>query len=156
MYGDKSLLIVLACPPTTSGTRTLARIENFKAELNISSVTVANLLNVASYRTNGMSATGITETPWLESREPILRGLEVSELVLLAYGVSEPSGPARTWHREQIAWLHSEITSRELPAIQIGEGPRHPSRWHRLTTKTHPEQDVSKAVVELIQPAALS
>jgi hypothetical protein len=152
-HEGKNLLVVLACPPTTSGARTLARISSLEAALRLSSAAIVNLLNVPSYRTQGMSVAGSEERVWLESRALILKGLEAADLVLLAYGVSEPSGPARKWHRDQIRWLQAEINQRSLQTFQVGEGPRHPSRWHRLTTRTHPQEDVTRAVVELLQPS---
>jgi hypothetical protein len=151
IFHKKKLLAVLACPPTTSGTRTLARVHELKSQLGLSDVAIVNLLKIATYRTTDISRVGVDKDVWIASRGEILRSLEESDFVLFAYGLSEPTGLARKWHREQIAWLQREISDRELIAFQIGDGPRHPSRWHRLTTRTHPGQDVSTAVVELIQ-----
>lgn len=58
--------------------------------------------------------------------------------ILLGYGTTEPTGPARLHHREQVAWLRRAIGERGLPIYQVGNGPRHPSRWQRWTFRTYP------------------
>lgn len=86
---------------------------------------------------NDISTLGTNEAGWTSARHKILGVLGQSAGVLLAYGVAEPTGLARGFHREQVAWLQDEIVAHDIPVFQFGDGPRHPSRWHRWTSRVH-------------------
>lgn len=131
-------MAVLAAPPTTSGQRTLRRIEAARELLGLESVEVVNMFPLETYRTTDMTRLGTNPSDWVEARSAMEDYVCGAAAVLLAYGVSEPSGLARTYHREQVAWLRSLIDQEAVPAYQVGDGPRHPSRWHRWTSRAHP------------------
>lgn len=135
---ERTLLAILATPPETSGERTLKRLELAQKILGFDRVEVANVLDVATYRTNGMNVAGVEAQPWLQSRSLIERRLDECAGVLLGYGVSEPTGPARIHFRNQIDWLWGELKGRASPIWSVEMPPRHPSRWHRLTFKVAP------------------
>ena len=98
---------------------------------------VENLFATPSRSANDISALGRNETGWTSARLQILEALGQSAGVLLAYGMAEPTGPARGRHREQVAWLQGVIAAQDIPVFQFGDGPRHPSRWHRWTSRVH-------------------
>ena len=135
----KVLLAILATPPETSGERTLQRLELARQILGFDFVRVVNVLNVPTFRTNGMSTAGKDVRPWLESRVLISAGLAECDGVVLGYGVSEPTGPARLHYRAQIDWLWCELRASESTIWSVELPPRHPSRWHRLTYKLAPD-----------------
>lgn len=132
------LVCVLSNPPTTSGLRTLGRVRQAGDLLGCPQVEVVNLLHIATYRTGGVAEVGSDPEPWQESRGPVGTALDRATKVLLGYGTTEPSGPARQHYRDQVAWLHRQLTERELPTYQVGDGPRHPSRWQRWTFRSFP------------------
>lgn len=133
------LACVLANPPTTSGSRTLGRVGKAAELLGFSGAEVVNLFPLATYRTGGISELGAEAEYWLQARKPIEEALQRSAAVLLGYGATEPSGLARDHHRDQVAWLRRRIAERNLPTYQVGDGPRHPSRWQRWTYRHHPD-----------------
>ncbi len=135
------LLAILATPPETSGERTLKRLEMARQLLGFSEVRVVNVLDVATFRTNGMSTAGQDPEPWLRSRPAISAGINDCDGIVLGYGVGEPTGAARIHYREQLAWLWNRLDVLTAPIWSVELPPRHPSRWHRLTYKTSPGSD---------------
>ena len=156
----KVLLAILATPPETSGERTLKRLELARQILGFDSVRVVNVLDVPTFRTNGMSTAGKEALPWVESRPAISAGLAECDGVVLGYGVSEPTGTARLHYRTQIDWLWGELRASESLIWSVEMPPRHLSRWHRLTYKLAPDAlfpDALRAVLlrvdSSVQPA---
>lgn len=144
----KSLLLVIGSnpPSQTSGARTLARIEMAREVLRFEQVKLVNLFALPSYRSGGLSELGATPQGWLEARPEMERALGVADAVLLAYGVGEPTGPARARFREQVAWLNEQIASRNLPTWWVGGAPRHPSQWQRYTWRNYPDTPFIEAL----------
>lgn len=140
MPASDLLLVIGSNPPSqTSGARTLARVEMARDVLGFEQVKLVNLFALPSYRSGGLSELGATPQGWLGARPEIEQALGVADVVLLAYGVGEPTGPARAHFREQVAWLNDQITSRDLPTWWVDGAPRHPSRWQRYTWRTYPD-----------------
>lgn len=135
---ERALLAVLTNPPLTTGTRTLRRTALVAEQLGFAQVHVVNLFAVPSHATGEIAALGLEEAGWLSAREAILTRLIASHGVLLAYGATAPTGPARLHFRRQVDWLHGVVAHRDLPSWQVGDGPRHPSRWQRWTHRAHP------------------
>jgi hypothetical protein len=140
------LVCVLANPPTTSGVRTLGRVGQAAQLLGYGDVEVVNLFPLATYRTGGINDLGAEAEHWHHARGPIEEALNRAAAVLIGYGATEPSGVARGHHRDQVAWLRQRIVERRLPTYQVGDGPRHPSRWQRWTFRHHPEVPFSEAL----------
>lgn len=146
-----TLLIIGSNPPTTGGQRTLARAEQARKVLDFACYEIANLFSLPTYRTTGVSTSGISPIGWLDARPSLVQALDRASAVVLAYGVSKPSGEAAKHHEAQVKWLDGEITERALPVWWVGGAPRHPSRWHRYTHRAHPEAAFLTAL-----PAALT
>lgn len=132
-------MIIGSNPPTTSGRRTLARAEQARQVLGFNRYEIVNLFSLPTYRTSGVSAAGTSPSGWLDARPSLAHALDGASAVLMAYGISKPSGEAAKHHVAQVEWLDSEIVERGLPVWWVGGAPRHPSRWHRYTHRVHPE-----------------
>lgn len=143
---EGTLACILANPPTTSGARTLARVELARTILGFRESCVANMLARPSYRTSGIGAVGAEIDGWLEARRRLEEVLMNADAVLLAYGVAAPSGQARGHFRDQVNWLQSVIAARGVRTYQVGDGPRHPSRWQRWTYRLHPDLGFPEAL----------
>jgi hypothetical protein len=141
-----TLVAVLANPPLTDGQRTLSRVALAGDLLGFAEVKVANLFSMPSHATDAIDGLGATAAGWLAARPSLETALAGADGVLLAYGASSPSGPARTHFREQVEWLRTRIDQLALPGWQVGNGPRHPSRWQRWTNREHPELPFVEAV----------
>ena len=131
-------MVILSNPPTTSGARTLQRVQLARETLGYSSVSVANVFSISTYRTGGITIAGAEPEGWLAARTELTAALNTADAVILAYGCQEPSGIARHHFRDQLTWLQTEIDALGLTIWMIDGQPRHPSRWHRHTHAQHP------------------
>lgn len=134
----RTLLFVLATPPETSGSRTTARVELAREVMNFPRAQAVNLFPIATRSVVDISRLGREREPWDSNRGALKSALDDASAVVLAYGVTEPSGPAKLHHRLQVEWLHEQIIRLEIPSWTVGGRPRHPSRWQRYTSKVHP------------------
>lgn len=151
----RTLLVVGSNPPTTSGSRTLARAEQARSILELDKVLIANLFSVPTYRTGGISSLGSMPQGWADARAALLEGLDQSSGVLLGYGVGRPAGEAAWHHDDQVQWLEMHLRSRELPVWWVGGAPRHPSRWQRYTSRAHPGDAFVRALEKSLQLRSL-
>lgn len=135
---DGTLLVIGSNPPTTSGQRTLARAEQARLVLGFGDFDVANLFSLPTYRSGGVALAGTSASGWMEARPTLSEALDKASAVLLAYGITKPSGTAAKHHVEQVTWLEEQISQRALPVWSVGGAPRHPSRWHRYTYRAYP------------------
>lgn len=150
--GPRTLLCVLSNPPVTDGARTRARVELIGEMFGATSVLSENLFPVATYRSGGVAAAGADASSWLPSRSLLEEAIVSADAVLLAYGLGEPSGPARGHHRAQLLWLASMLDFHKVASFVVGDGPRHPSRWQRWTSRQYPGIAFSAAVRASVRP----
>jgi hypothetical protein len=141
------LVAILATPPrTTSGARSAARVHLAARIIGASSVTIVNLLDVPTDDVNAVSEAGRDVSHWLRTRGYLKEHLVMADDVLLAWGVSEPTGPARYFRRDQISWVHTEIRMLGATSWMVGGLPRHPSRWQRHTSRDFPGRSFPSAL----------
>ena len=141
-----TLTAVLASPPTTSGERTMRRLDLARQCLGLDQFIVVNLFARATYRTTDISIVGGEERDWASARPAILSAVTTADAVLLAYGISEPTGDARALHRLQVTWLSALIETTSTPVHLVGRRPRHPTRWHRWTRLEYPGVPFAEAL----------
>lgn len=134
----RTLLCVLANPPVTDGRRTIARVVQLRTLLQYDELVIANLYSTATRDVNGISRSGDSPEPWLDARTALDEAVQMCDGALLAYGVSEPAGEARTLHRQQIDWLNCRLAQGGVRTHTVSPLPRHPSRWQRWTGREHP------------------
>lgn len=139
------LTVILSNPPTTSGARTLGRVGLAAKILDHDTFSVANLFPVATHQSGGIATVGCESTSWHAARPGLRTALDAADTVLLAYGVEEPKGPARSHFRQQVEWLNAEIGARELPLVYFGGRTMHPSRWQRHTFRAYPGRPFEEA-----------
>lgn len=133
-----TLLAILTNPPITDGERTRARVDVARDLLGYRQFSVSNLFPLPTHSTRQIADIGTHQEIWESARPDLLKQLESCDGVLLAYGLEEPGGQARRWHRDQVGWLLGELSTMSLPAYVMGNGARHPSRWQRWTYRNHP------------------
>lgn len=132
-----TLAAVLCNPPLTLGASTRRRVELATQHFECEGSIIVNMFGTPSRTSLEVSILGETEQPWLDSRAPIASALGSATTVLLAYGKSEPTGEARIHFRSQVDWLRILLLQSGLPVWQVGEAPRHPSRWQRFTSREY-------------------
>lgn len=142
----QNLLCILANPPLGRGERTRARLGLARDILGFETLTISNLFTVPSKDVTDLSTLGAAPAGWVQARQQMESALGVSDGVLLAYGVSEPTGAARQHHRQQVAWVADKVASSGCLTFQVGDGPRHPSRWQRWTARYHKELEFVAAL----------
>ena len=135
----KTLLAVLSNPPLTDGRRTLNRVELAAGLLGFDQVVVGNLFAVPSHATGALTELGLGPEGWETARSTLADNFAACDGALLAFGVSAPSGGARAHFRRQVRWLLDRTVAAGLPTWQVGDGPRHPSRWQRWSSRNHPD-----------------
>jgi len=141
-----NLLFVGLNPPLTSGVRTSRRVELAGELLGFAEVTRANLFAKATRDSVELAQVGHCEDDWRIARDNLAIGLQTADAVLLAYGVTAPAEPARAHFKAQVSWLDLEIDARGLAVWQVGEAPRHPSRWQRYTYRVTPDLPFREAL----------
>lgn len=139
MITSGTLVAVLANPPLTDGSRTLRRVELAAELLGFAQHRIANLFAVPSHATGAIAHLGQHESGWAQARAALTEQLASADGVLLAYGRTAPTGEARHHFRRQVDWLLSRSIDVALPSWCVGDGPRHPSRWQRWTSRAHPD-----------------
>jgi hypothetical protein len=137
--GCGHLLAILAnAPASTSGDRTRRRVVAAKDILGCKSASITNLFAVPTANVVDIATTCVGAAEWQAMRPAIAEGITRADAILLAWGCTEPSGPARAHHRAQVAWLTQIIKRAGLPVWTVGGAPRHPSRWQRYTSRAYP------------------
>jgi hypothetical protein len=132
------LLVVLASPPTTSGVRTLNRVQDAAAVLGAMRVAVANLYTAEAGDLPALSQVATDPAGWLAARSVLASELHCCDAVLAAWGLHELNGTARVHRRAQLRWLHAQAVSSGHKAVWSVDGePRHPSRWHQYVSDRH-------------------
>ena len=135
----RTLLAVLSNPPLTDGRRTLQRVELAVALLGFDRVVVGNLFAFPSHATGAISALGLGPEGWATARAHLDDHLAACGGALVALGFCAPSGYPRYRSRRLVGWRHDRTLAVGLPTWQVGDGPRHPSRWQRWTSRAHPD-----------------
>lgn len=142
----RTIVAVLTNPPLTDGRRTLNRVALAANLLGFDRVVVGNLFALPSHATGAITELGVSPHGWVTAKSHLTGHLASSDGVLLAFGVTAPSGPARDHFRSQVRWLIERTVLLGLPTWQVGDGPRHPSRWQRWTSRTHPDLGFPEAL----------
>lgn len=152
------LLAVCSTPPLTSGTRTLNRLLMAQTILGFGRLEIANIFAIPTRSSGDISSLGTQASAWLESRPHLIAGLSNADGVMLAYGTTAPSGPARLHWRSQIEWLHQLVEELKIPVFTVSNEPRHPSRWQRYTFRTYPNLPFEEALAGALKdgPRSLS
>jgi hypothetical protein len=145
--GHESLLVIGANPPVSSGVTTLKRCALAASLLGLEMWEIKNLIPVASHNVIELAEAGKDAENWISGRALLVDGVSRATTVLLAYGVSEPSGAALNHHREQVAWLRDHLAGSTARTLQVGDGPRHPSRWQRWTYGNFPDLPFKEALL---------
>ena len=157
LYGIVTQLsAILANPAVVGGSRTLDRVALLADLLGFERWRVANLLNTESRSVLDFPEACQEAEPWIVAREEMLGAIQESSIVLLAYGVSEPTGRMRFHHRDQVRWLGTQLLDAKKLVVQVGDGPRHPSRWQRWTSRAYPGTEFVEALAASVRRSPLS
>lgn len=142
----RPLVAVLSNPPVTDGRRTIRRVEMATTILGFDTHRIVNLFAHPTRATGELDLLGADESGWHEAQPKIAVALNDAGGVLLGYGSTGPAGAARLQFRAQVDWLTGCLSTLMLPVWQVGDGPRHPSRWQRWTHRAHPNTPFEDAV----------
>lgn len=137
MLGSRTLGAVLLNPSTGQGEQTLRHLRFAQQALRCESLVVANLFPVASRDMWAISDLGREADSWLPAREEIIRLLDDSDEIVVAWGVSRIPGPAHGHFLDQTDWVRTRARERGLRIWTMGGRPRHPSRWHQYVSDVH-------------------
>lgn len=154
-YAPSRGLLVAICstPPLTKGLRTLNRLAMAQELLGYKELAVTNIFGVATRATGDIANLGIELQPWLDSRPDLEKHILRADGIVLAYGTSAPTGPARQHWKAQTKWLLSLVNERSVPVWLVNGETRHPSRWQRHTFRQSPDLPFKEALALALQPS---
>jgi hypothetical protein len=102
----------------------------------LAGVEVANLFSLPVHDLESVSVNGQDRLHWLVARDRLQEVISTCEQILVGWGVSEPTGQARIHFREQRAWVIQRLIEHGHDHVWlVGDGPRHPSRWHQFVSR---------------------
>lgn len=130
---DPVLGAILLNPPLTDGERTRRHLNAAAFSLGCSRVEIANLFPVPTHGFDGMAEAASTRGEWLSARSPLL-DIVASDVLLAGWGMRVVSGPGAHLMRDQLDWLVGLLESQGRTIWTVGNGPRHPSRWHQYVS----------------------
>lgn len=128
---------MLLNPPKGVGERTITHLQVVRECLNCDVVQIVNLYPHATKDLAGLGRVAGDTKDWIEQRHVISTALRQADEVLLGWGVSLPTGPARARMIAQISWAIDQLQSLGVVPWVVGDGPRHPSRWHQYVSDRH-------------------
>lgn len=134
--GDERRLLVavLLNPPMNGGRRTNERLKVVRDYLECDAVRIVNLYPGATKDLAGLAEVACDPSVWLKHRSVIAEELRQCNEVLLGWGVSLPAGAARIQMIAQVGWVADELRMIGIVPWIVGDGPRHPSRWHQYVS----------------------
>lgn len=135
--GRRLLIAVLLNPPTGDGKRTNKHLQIASENLRCDAIEIVNLYPGTTKNLAELGRTASHPHVWIEHRTVIATALSQGDEVLLGWGVSLPAGHARKHMAEQIQWVIEELHSNGIEPWVLGDGPRHPSRWHQYVSDRH-------------------
>jgi hypothetical protein len=134
----RTLVAVLLNPAEGEGAPTHRHLATVAVELGCTRVAITNLFPTPTRNAAALCGVAHQEKDWVEHRPQISSALTTPESeILLGWGVSTLTGPAGRHLRAQVLWTLAEIKSVGRTAWVIGDGPRHPSRWHQYVSDRH-------------------
>lgn len=130
---------ILINPPLGSGGATLRHLEALREVLECDLVQIANLLSVPTVSTDDIREAGVRLGSWRRARPQVRNLLQSADHIVLGWGLGGISGIARQHFNAQVRWVEQELARRGegVPVWTIGDGPRHPSRWHQYVSDRH-------------------
>lgn len=156
------LVAVLLNPPEGGGERTIAHLHMVGEHLNCEVLQIVNLYPRATRDLAGLGRVAGEPKDWIEQRQVIATALRQGDEVLFGWGVSLPAGPARTQMTAQVGWVVDEVRALGAKPWVVGDGPRHPSRWHQYVSDRHGRtsggsfvERIRESLVQLERPAPL-
>jgi hypothetical protein len=132
------LAALLACPPTSSGVRTLNKVSAALPLTGCGSAKVANLFAQPAPDLPALNQRGREREGWLAARPHLGATVRDADALLIAWGLDRLTGPARGHRDAQVRWVLEEAARHgHTHAWTIGGQPRHPSRWHQYVSDKH-------------------
>lgn len=130
---------ILINPPLGNGGATLRHLEALREVLECDLVQIANLLSVPTASTDDIREAGVRPGSWHRARPKVRNLIHSADHIVLGWGLGGISGIARQHFIAQVRWVERELARRGegVPVWTIGNGPRHPSRWHQYVSDRH-------------------
>jgi len=131
---------ILINPAAGAGTTTISRLELVRDLLGCEQVRIENLLTVATRSVLEITKAGAQFEDWEAARPGLSSLISDSDQLLLGWGLGGGfGGPARDHFAAQVTWIEHQISlRRDRPLVwTVGNGPRHPSRWHQYVADKH-------------------
>jgi hypothetical protein len=147
-----TLCAVLMNPPSPGGGRlTHSRVKMAADILCCTNYYVTNLIEIATKSTSHPALSKAVEDDWTRSRGRLKEDIFAADVVLLAFGSSRLSGPARRHQQAQERAVESYLDWDRQTILWFNGRPLHPSRWHRETFRARQGWPFRDAVEDLLK-----
>lgn len=138
----RTLVAILANPRLEPGGRSEKRIAIAGEILGYERAQIANLFAWPSASSRHIAVLGKEAEGWRDARRDLTSAISVADAVLLGFGLIPSSRESGPHLRAQLGWLRTELKARGHTQVwQVGDRPRHPSRWHQYVSDTHGRTD---------------
>jgi len=103
---------------------------------------IVNLFGRPSRSSRDIAVLGKEPEGWYDARQELSEAISVADGVLLGFGLIPSSRESGPHLRAQLQWLREELRKQgHLSVWQVGDRPRHPSRWHQYVSDVHQRTD---------------
>lgn len=134
----RKLVAILANPRPDATGRSATRIALAGEILGYDSTRIVNLFTWPSASSRDIALLGKMPEGWQDARRELTEAVYEADGVLVGFGLIPSSRESGPQLRAQLRWLHEELrTSGHVAVWQVGDRPRHPSRWHQYVSDAH-------------------
>jgi hypothetical protein len=131
-YMTRLAVVLLNPVPHDRPTVTARNVELAQRVLGYERITRVNLSPVPAPDLAALSLCAAAPDSWRAHRPMLRQALWSCDALLFAWGVTYPTGAARAWAQEQLAYVHGQARlAGHTEAFLLDGRPRHPSRWQQ-------------------------
>ncbi|GAA4056832.1 hypothetical protein GCM10023065_01970 [Microbacterium laevaniformans] len=137
-FAREQLVAILANPRFEPSGRSEKRVALARDVLGFKSARIANLFAWPSASSRDIALLGKVPEGWQDARRELTEAVYEADAVLVGFGLIPSSRESGPQLRAQLRWLHEELRrSGHVAVWQVGDRPRHPSRWHQYVSDAH-------------------
>jgi hypothetical protein len=137
-FAGEKLVAILANPRFDQGGRSENRVALAGEVLGYDSAQIVNLFAWPSASSRDIALLGKVSGGWQDARRELTDAIYEADGVLVGFGLIPTSRESGPHLRAQLRWLREELRAGGHASVwQVGDRPRHPSRWHQYVSDIH-------------------
>jgi len=131
--------------------QTLRKLQVVQMRRGFEDLKIANLVPSPTRSLRDLNVVAVERETWLAARADITELVEVSEELILGWGLGGLSGSAGAHFVEQRQWVMGQVSASGKKFWMMGGEPRHPSRWHQYLSDRYDRTaggDIEERIME--------